>query len=58
MSCNHNLQDKLTQAIAAYNTTVKQFEQVRESLLQQQGSIQMLEELINSETPEEDKNDV
>lgn len=53
-----NLQDKLTQAIAAYNTTVKQFEQVRESLLQQQGSIQMLQELINSEDTETKEEEV
>ena len=50
-----NLQEKLNEAVAAYNQTAMEFEKVRESLLQQQGSIQMLQQLIQSQVQNDEQ---
>ena len=43
------LKDTFTEALAAYNTAVKELEQKRDEVLVMQGSLQQLQQLIDKE---------
>ena len=49
-----DLNKKLTEAKTALNGNLKQFDDLRQIIIMQQGAVQMLEELIASEKKEEE----
>jgi hypothetical protein len=49
-----DLNKKLTEAKTALNGNLKQFDDLRQLIIMQQGAVQMLEELIASEKKEEE----
>ena len=49
-----DLNKKLTEAKTALNGNLKQFDDLRQLIIMQQGAVQMLEELIASDKKEEE----
>ena len=57
MSCTNNLQEKLEQSVAQFNQQAQELEQLKASLLVQQGAIQALSALLQEQDAEQSDED-
>ena len=57
MSCTKNLQEKLEQSVAQFNQQAQELEQLKASLLVQQGAIQALSALLQEQDAEQSDED-